>query len=66
MPFTLNPRVIEKLQALPDGPEKDFLIDLMKYEVEHNAGDAPEKRYKEEISRILEKHATRKRAEHGH
>ena len=57
MPLSLNPRVKAKLDALPDGPEKKFLKDLMNYEIEHNSGDRSEKRYKDEIMRIVDKHA---------
>ena len=60
MPFPLNPRVAEKLNALPGGPEKDFLKDLMNYEIERHSGERAEKRYKEDILKLIEKHAMEK------
>ncbi len=57
MPFLLNPRVTEKLDALPDGPEKNFLKELMKYEIEKHSGEKSDKRYKDDIVGLVEKYA---------
>lgn len=65
MSFTLNQRVVEKLKALPEGPEKEFLSELMVYEVTKHSGERPNrgdgenqvrgKAYKEDIMKLIEK-----------
>jgi hypothetical protein len=47
------------LSALPDGREKDFLRELMKYELERHSGERPEKRYKEDVMKLIEKYTTK-------
>lgn len=56
MPFTLNPRVAAMLKALPEGPEKQFLAELMKYEIERHSGERAEKRYKDDLLKLVEKY----------
>ena len=58
MPFTLNPRVAAMLKALPEGAEKEFLNELMKYEIERHSGERAEKRYKDDLLKLVEKYAT--------
>lgn len=57
MPFTLNPRVVAMLDALPEGRERNFLMELMKYEVKVHSGEKTEKRYKEDLLSLVEKYA---------
>lgn len=56
MPFTLNPRVVAMLKALPEGPEREFLKELMKYEIERHSGERAEKRYKDDLMKLVEKY----------
>jgi hypothetical protein len=56
MPFPLNPRVVRKLGALPDGPEKQFLQDLMKYEIEKHSGEKAERRFTQHILELVERY----------
>ena len=53
----------EKLDALPDGPSKNFLIEFLEYQVNNNSGERMEKRYKDEVMKLVEKHAPRFGAE---
>ncbi len=57
LPFPLNPRVAAMLDALPACPEKDFLKELMKYEIERHSGERADKPYKEDILKLVEKYA---------
>jgi len=56
LPLELNPRIKSKLDRLPAGPEKSFLKDLLKYEIERSMRSTTEWRYKDDIMKIVEKY----------
>lgn len=44
------------MKALPDCSEKEFLNELMKYEIERHSGERAEKRYKDDLMKLVEKY----------
>jgi hypothetical protein len=56
LPFELNKNIVKKIRGIDNQIIRDFLSELLNYQVEKNLYDNRNPRYSAEIQKIIEKY----------